>query len=249
MIKRFLPILSLALFAYALPAHAEGDRHKPDDTISMSLSAEDWVTTKTARVVVGIEAAVSDKNAGSTREDMTKAVNNLAKGDWRLTTFNRNMDQTGLEHWSASYEARVPENELNGMAEDAKKASKAGMQLTLNEVDFTPTLDEMETARAGLRIKLLKQANDQLVTVNSTLAGRNYRIANVSFGGVIPAMPQARRPMMMKAMAMSAPAPANDEEGGEAQAQKLTLSATVTYAALAPLPPEVITPIAAPATK
>ncbi len=85
---------------------------------------------------------------------MTKAVNNLAKADWRLTSFNRSEDQTGLERWSATFEARLPETDLNGLAETAKKISKAGMQLTIADIDFSPTLEEMETARAGLRTQV-----------------------------------------------------------------------------------------------
>ena len=226
-----LGTLLVAAPAFTSPALAQESSIHADDSVTFTVSAEDWVTTKTARVTVNVEAAVSDKNAGSMRGEMTKTVAGLAKGDWRITSFNRSMDQTGLERWSAQLEARLEEGELNGLAEAAKKASKAGMQLSVSDIDFTPTLDETEAAKAALRTKIYKQVNDQLASLNTTLPGRNYRIAGIGFAsnGMV-AMPMANRGVMMKAMTMAAPA-APQEEDVE-RAQKITMTATVTLSAL-----------------
>ena len=236
--KRILPALLLTTLLITSPLRAEeGMRHHMDDSVVFTVSSEDWVTTKTARVSVNVEAAVSDKNAGSMRADMAKAVAALAKGDWRLTSFSRSMDQTGLERWSANYEARIEEAALNGLADSAKKSSKAGMLLTVSDIDFSPTLDETEAAKAALRAKIYKQANDQLTTLNSTLSGRGYRIAQISFvpfmGGGDMAMPMVNRGgMMMKPMAMGVAAgePAPSAERSE----KIILTATVVLSAAAP---------------
>ena len=57
MFSRFL--LACALFlSFSGIAHAQ-DFVKPDDNVSFDLSAEDWVTTKTAHVTLEVEAAVS----------------------------------------------------------------------------------------------------------------------------------------------------------------------------------------------
>ncbi len=223
--------LALALFSFA----AYADEPKPDDRVIFDVSGEDWVTTKTAHVTVNVEAAVSGSNAGSMRGDMVKAVNDVAKGDWRLTSFTRSQDQTGLERWSAMFEARLPENELNGLNDSAKKVSKAGMQLTIGDVNFVPTLDEVEAARAALRTQLYKTVNDQLASLNSTLPGRSYRIALINFTGTgddsVP-MPRVMRgqPMLMSANASSPSTPPVE------RAEKISLSAHVVYAALPDAP-------------
>jgi hypothetical protein len=234
--KRTALTAFMLLTLTALPVHAEELLPKPDDHVSFNLAAEDWVTTKTARVMVGVEAAVGDSNAGSMREDMMKAVNDLAKTDWRLVSFNRSLDQTGLERWSAMFESRLPENELSGLAERAKKAGKAGLQLSVGGIDFSPTLDEMEAARATLRAKIYKQANEQLTALNATLPGRTYRISGIDFSGEAggpPPMPFVARGKMMPMMASAA---VSSEAAGPAErSEKITLSAEVTLAT-APVP-------------
>jgi len=231
MIARLL-LTSVLLLSLLSPALAQ-EIVKPDDTVSYQLSAEDWVTTKTAHVTLNVEAAVNTSDAGDMRADMTKAVNEAARGEWRVTSFNRSQDQTGMERWSVAYDARLPESDLNGLADAVKKASKSGMQITVSDIDFTPTLAETEAGRAALRARLLKEAQDQLASLNSTLPDRSYRIAHISFEneGVTPQpRPFVGHPMM--AMAKASP-PTDDPQE---HAQKLTLNAHVIYAAVPPAP-------------
>jgi len=230
MLRKILLLIALILMS---PAAFAQEMPKPDDTVGFSLSAEDWVTTKTAHVTLNVEAAVSAATAGTMRADMIKAVGDVAKGDWRLVGFNRSQDQTGLDRWSASFESRLPESDLGGLADAAKKASKAGMQITVGDVDFTPTLDETEAVRTTLRARLYKQATDQLAALNAALPGRGYRIAQISFDDADNAPPPPRmmhRPMVMMAGASAAPAPAPEMEHSE----KLTMNAQVVYAAVPP---------------
>lgn len=215
---------------------AYADDIKPDDSVVINLAAEDWVTTKTARVVVGVEAAVTAQTTGTARADMQKAVNDLAKGDWRLTSFNRTQDQTGLERWSAQYEARLPEAQLGGLNDGAKKASKPGMQLSVFTIDFSPTLEERQTAQNTLRTQIYKMANDQLAALNAALPGRGYRIAMIEFGST--GMPVAyAEPMAMKRGMVAAAPMMADAAGGEPameRAEKATIAARVVFAALPP---------------
>jgi hypothetical protein len=226
-----LILTSLLALSFAAPALANDI--KPDDTVSLELSAEDWVTTKTARVDLDVEAAVSAANEGTMRADMTKAVNDAAKGDWRLTNFTRSTDQTGMERWSVTFEARLPETALNGLTDAVKKASKAGMQLKVDTVDFTPTLEETEAAKAALRTRVMKDANDQLATLNTTLAGRQYRISDISFQARPYLLGGVRKPMAM--MAMASGNNASDDSAPQEHAQKMVVEARVVYAALAPV--------------
>jgi hypothetical protein len=232
----FLSVLLLpaAAFAQVMP--------KPDDTLSLSLSAEDWVSTKTARTVINVNAAVSSDNAGSTRELMLKAVQLLAEGQWRVTSFNRSQTDTGLESWFAQFEARLPEASLGGLNEKATKLSKPGVQLTVGQIDFTPTLEETEAVRANLRKMLMDKVNAELKAVNTAFPGRDFRVSEISFGGVQAFGALRQRLMTMKAgsaeMAQAAaPMMDNSMGGGMETAQKLTQTATVTFAALAPVTP------------
>jgi len=234
-----LSALALVLFLALSPVSAHAEGVKPDDTVSFDLSAESWVSTKSAQVTLNVAAAVSSSNAGSTRTNMAKAVDDVVKADWRLTSFNRMQDPTGMERWSASYEARIPENNLNGLAEKAKALSKTGMQLTIGQIDFSPTLEETQTALSQLRTEIYKQANEQLTTLNTSIPARGYRIASITFNG------QQRHPMFMEqnmrvAKAMrstgsSLMSPASDDASTEsasmARAEKLVLTAQITLAA------------------
>ena len=239
-----IAVAAVSLFAFA----ANAEEFRPDDRVMFDVSAEDWVTTKTAHVTAAVEAAVSGNTAGTMRTDMMKAVGDLAKSDWRLTSFTRNQDQTGLEHWSAIFETRMPESDLGPLNDDAKKLSKPGMQLSIIGIDFTPTLDEMETARNGLRTRIYKIANDQLTALNAALPGRNYRIALINFTGDTDAgtpLPQVYKGRvagmaMMAVPAAPEPSPAAPME----RAEKVTLAARIVFAATSE--PRLIAPTTAP---
>lgn len=234
--------LALLLCGVAMPALAE--EAKPDDRVTLSLQAENWVTTSTARVVLQVDAAVAGSSAGSMREAMQKAVEGVVKAEWRLTGFSRSSDATGLERWNASYEARVPESALGGIHDTVKKASKAGMQLTVGEIAFDPTLAETEAAQAKLRTDIYKQANDQLTTLNTAIPGRQYRIGAIDFmpQGVMPPMPvMMARPMMGRVATMAAGSSGMAEADMVAEApemqrsQKIAVQAQVTFNALPPV--------------
>jgi len=228
-----------ALFLLSLPLAAQAEEHKPDDRVIFDISAEDWVTTKTARVTVNVAASVSGATAGSARSAIAKALEELVETDWRLISFNRGQDQTGMERWNAVYEARLPENMLSGLGENAKKLSKPGMQISIANIDFSPTLEEMQTAMAEMRKRIYKTAGEQLATLNSSLPGRNYRIAMINF------VPRAMEPAgaiagrRMKAEAMMAMS-AEFDGGGEAPApalapmersEKIVMTARIVFAA------------------
>ncbi|MGE3624156.1 MAG: hypothetical protein AB7H77_09855 [Bdellovibrionales bacterium] len=214
------------------PAHPGGKR--PDDRVIFDISAEDWITSGTARVAVAVEAAVTSGTAGTMRADMLKAVNELAQAEWRLTSFDRSQDQTGMERWSAGLEARLPETRLSGLGDTVKKLSKAGMQLSIAAIDFSPTLQETEAARSALRVQIYKIANDQLTALGAALPGRTYRIAEIDFTGEDEALPMPRVIKGHSAVAMMAPSPVAAEAGGPlpiGRAEKIVLTARVVLAA------------------
>lgn len=242
--KRQLLAAALLPLLLCSPVHAEEMR--PEDKVSYDLAVEDWVSTKTARVVVAVYAAVNASSAATARDDMTKAVAAVAKGDWRLTGFNRGQDATGMERWSASFEARLPESALSGLGETAKKASKPGMQLSVAAIDFSPTLEEKEAVKSSLRAKIFKLANEQLPQLNATLPGKSFRISDISFSGeetvvMDDVMPMAYAAGMRVKHAAAMPNMGVAEVAAEPEgssdlkkSEKIRLSARISYAAVPP---------------
>lgn len=206
---------------------------RPDDTVNLSLKLEDWVQTQTVRTVLGVDAAFSGADAGKVRGEILSAVKKLADGaDWRFTRFDHNEDASGLERWNATLEARLPEAQLSGLSDRAKQASKPGLQVTLQEADFSPTLAEVEAAKAKLRGDMYKKVNEALAQLNQSEPDRKFRVMHINFDNSAP---------IYGAGALAgAPAPAamynkmaSPDEAVE-RSQKLQLSATVTFASMAP---------------
>ena len=140
-----------------------------NDTVSMSLALEDWVTTETARTELAIDATMPGSDAGKVRSDMLSAVKGLAQNaEWRFTRFDRDQDSSGLEHWHAVIEARLLENQLGGLSDRAKSASRPGLQIKEQAVDFSPTLAETEATRSKLRGEMYKRANEALAQLNQS---------------------------------------------------------------------------------
>ncbi len=205
------------------------------DSVTLDLSAEDWVETATARVTISLDAAVPGGDAGKVRADMLKAVGGLVSGaTWRFSSFDRSQDQSDLERSHAELETRLKESDLGGLADKAKQASKPGLQLHVEDIDFTPTLAETEAARAKLRNQIYAQVNDELKRLSASEPDRKFRVGTIDFGAPeaqpLP-MRRVARPMMMNAMAQQAPEPAAAPINVQ---QKLTLEAHVVLSAIAP---------------
>ncbi|GIL39396.1 hypothetical protein [Roseiterribacter gracilis] len=216
----------------ALPATAQFAPNPIQDQVVLSLAVEDWVPTQTARVVLNAEAAIQGADAGKTRDELLAAAKKTAAGDWRITRFDRSTDQAGLERWSALLETRLAESALGGLADRAKQGSRPGLQLTIGQIDFTPTLAESEAARAKLREQLYKRATEELQRLNAAAGDRKFRIARIDFG-MVQLQP---RPMMANARTTTADKVLPFQAaGGEMElSQKATMNANVTFGANAP---------------
>ena len=239
--------LSLAMLSAACPAFAQAEAPgipaappaQPTlDTVTFTLSAEDWVQTSTAKVSVAIDATLSGADAGKVRTNMLKALNDLANGaDWKFAQFQHSQNESGMEQWHAEVETRLKEADLGGLADKAKSVSTPGLHLDISNIDFTPSLDENQAAKARLRAQLYGRINDELKALNDAEPGRAFHVGEIAFDAPefhpIRPMPRIR----MNAMALAA-APA--QPGGDAGidvAQKVTMRADVTLEAVLPKAP------------
>jgi predicted secreted protein len=231
--------IAATLAAMSLPAFADTEAQPVLDTVSLNLSAEDWVETTTARVDVAIDASLAGSDAGKIRGDMLKAVASLAgNADWKFAQFEHSQNQSGLEQWHAELEARIKEGDLGGLADKAKSASKPGLHLEVTDIDFTPTLAENQAVRARLRAKLYAAVNDELKMLNDAEPGRQFHVGEINFDTPeFRPVPMARHGMMAS---MVAPAPVSvdsSESAPIAVAQKVTMNAEVKLEAILPKGP------------
>ena len=217
-------LMLLLACAAAVPAVAQVIQ--PRDEIVLVLAAEDWVETKTARVVAVAEVAIAGESRNAVRERMMAALKKMAPGaEWRISQFTRSQDAAGLERWRVAAESRMPEAALGGLDDRAKSLSQPGMQLRIQAIQFTPTLEEREATLATLRDKLYGQAKAEAARVAKLWPERNFRVARIDIGSA------GNQPMMREAMAAAPMAVmGGGADSGEAVsvAQKLTLQATVT---------------------
>jgi hypothetical protein len=228
-LKRLALLLAPLLFSAGLVGSAYAD-DRPTDAVVMTLSAEGWVETKTARVMAVADVAIAAENRAAVRERMMAALKKLAPdADWRISRFDRSQDPAGLERWRAVAEARLPETALGGLDERAKSLSQPGMQVRVQAVQFVPTLAEHEAVLATLRGTLYEQAKAEAERLSKLWPERGYRVARIDF---LNESSPAPRPMVAQ-QDMRAGAAATDAGGadaGLAVAQKLTLHAQVTVA-------------------
>ena len=233
----FAPAALALTLAWAATAEAQVPMHpveRPDDTVVLELSAEDWVQTATAEVSVTAEAAAGAADTGRARAELLAAVRALAPdATWRLVRFTPSTDSAGLERWYAEAQARLPETQLGGLAERARQASRPGLQLRVDRIDFTPTLAEVETAKTRLRAEIYRRAGEEIAAVNAAYQGRAFRLGTIQFNepGRPPAMP---KPAQFRGMAEAAPAA--DMSVPVEVGDKLRLTARVTLKAVPPQP-------------
>lgn len=226
---------ALALTA-AAAAHAQTPPPEPDQ-IHLTLSVEDWVETKTAKVTARVDAAMRGAEAGAARGEALAVLAKTAEGAlWRITEFSRAQDASGLERFAVTAEARLPEAQLGGLAERADAASRPGLKARIVNVDFTPTRAEREAKLAELRRALYAAVKAELAAANAVYDDRRYRVRLLSVNGAHagPA-PQPRMTRAAPQALMMADGVAESfVGGGESVSEKLVLSAEVVLAAEPP---------------
>ncbi len=194
--------------------------------ITLNLSAEQWVATKSALVTIGINASVSDHGLDKVQDEVLQKLNQLSdKGEWHIVTFNRSLDQSGLERVQMSAQARLPSTALSNLRDKAKSTSKPGETFTLDDVQFTPSEDELREANAALRSQIYQQAKDEIVRITKLTPEQKYSIHDVNFVNTY-----APQPMQAHSMAMIKMGDNTGARPELAVGDKLVLNALVVLA-------------------
>lgn len=158
--------------------------------ISLQLSAEQWVTTKTALVTVGVNASVSDTGLEKIQNEVLSKLNQISnKAEWHIISFNRNQDQSGLERVQMSAQIRLVSADLSGLRDKAKAISKPGETFTIDNVEFSPSADELRSANMALRQDIYQQVKTEIDDLNKLYPDAKYYLHNVNFLGDITPQP------------------------------------------------------------
>lgn len=211
------------------PASAQPVPPPVVDEVMLSLSAEAWVTTRTAEVTIGVDAVLTDGDIAGLRAEVLGTLAGLtgADTDWRITRFDRSMDSSGLERLRVAAQARLPDTALDGLAEALDGHSRAGLQYALGGVAFSPSLAEREAARAELRASLYADIAAELARLNAAFPDRTYRVGRIDFtGGFMPAPPP-----MMRAEAMALASDAAGRTAPVAVADRMRMTVGVVFSA------------------
>lgn len=218
------------IFVFFMPlANAKakhGRRHRTDlDTISMTVSEEQWVKTNTAKLSVSINASLNNKNIASFREKLMSNLTVIAKGEWHMSEFRRSQDSSGLQKLYAKASVRLKQNMLTNVYEKAKTVSKAGLQFRVDNIDFTPSLKEMNSARMQLREKIYHKMTAEIKQLNQIYPNQSFSLHRVVFSEnpSIDTMNNAAGPILLARSAKMAPS--------SETSYQLTLHALVVIAA------------------
>lgn len=218
-------VLSVVLMT---PAFCDTQVEPLLNRVALQLTAEQWVSTKSALVTIGINAGVSDSDLGKMQAHVMDKLNQLvSKVDWHIVTFDRSMDQSGLERVQVSAQARVPESAMGGLRDKTKSLSKPGETLTLDDVQFVPSEEEVRSANTALRNLVYQQAKAEIDQLNKLYPDQKYYLHSIDFIGQLMPMPVAMPMAMRSEMLMKAAGNNASSTSSMAVGDKLKISATV----------------------
>lgn len=220
--------LFLGLFL-SLPAWAEINLEPLLNKVSLQLQAEQWVTTKTALLSVGINASVSDQGIEKIQNEVMQKLNQLSsKGEWHIVSFDRQLDKSGLESIQMMAQVRLPQTDLANLRDKAKAISKPGETFTIDNVQFTPSNEEVRQAEMNLRNNLYSQAKTEIDNLNKLYPEQKYYLHQINFisSPVEPAPMLMSNEMVQNAVARTTRAPALSVGG------KQVMQATVVLASM-----------------
>lgn len=199
--KWYLFALGLCL---SFPAWASMSLEPLLNKVTLQLTAEQWVTSKSALVNVGVNAAVSGQGIEKIQSEVMQKLNQIATGDWHIVSFNRQQDKSGLETIQMSAQARLAQTDLSGLRDKAKSVSKPGETFTIDDIQFTPSDEEMKQANVNLRANIYQQARAEIDAINKMYPEQKYYLHDISFLST----PVDAMPMTANMMAKVAVAPA-----------------------------------------
>jgi hypothetical protein len=172
-------LLGCSCLVWSLTAQSKPVPHPSQ--ILFQVAVEQWVKTTSARVVVAINATATQSELVKIRQEMKQNLQQLAKGEWHISSFNRNRDSAGLERIYAQAEARLPESVWGNLYARAEKISRPGAKYRVSQIQFRPNLVEVEAVRGQLRDKIYTRVNAELKTLKQQYPQQCYEVKDINF--------------------------------------------------------------------
>lgn len=239
----FWPLLGLILAAVTTNLCAK-PLLIPDITtpsvVEFQLQKEQWVKTNTALVTISADVTLDKANSFiQTREQLLTKFATLAENiTWNITTFNTSQSDSGLEQMHVEAQARLAENTLGNLREKTKELSKPGLTLRLVSIDFSPSAEELETAKANLRSVIYTEAKQEITRINKIYPEQNYILHSITFQPTAPTPIPLALNVMASRVADSTFGSANKNAPTDtavlAVSTKMQLTATVDLSSSAP---------------
>lgn len=206
----------------------------PMSTVSLELSAEEFITSETAKLVFSATVALTDPSIDA-RAEVLKAASQIADGDWYITSVTRSEDTSGIETVNYTLSVRVSEKIVAGVKTKVSSVNRAGLKFVLTQTDYTPTAKQIEEGNKSLRAKIYAKAVEEM-TVLQTATGSGpsddgWVIGDIQFNSA-PAFAKTSnvRGNAMYATAFHESAGGGAPEEDQGITQKLTLNASVQFA-------------------
>ncbi len=177
--KRFFTLLILVISAQG--ASADYSNKPVLDEVFLSFSAKQWVKTETARLEIVANATLNDTDMVKTRSQIMTQLQAIAKGQWHITQFDRSQDSSGLEKLMVRAEARIQQKELNQIYQRAKSVSKPGLTYRIDQINFEPSLEDIEKGKILLREKLYQQITAEIGQLNNQYPKQKYSLNRLIF--------------------------------------------------------------------
>jgi hypothetical protein len=185
---------------------------------------EQWVVSDSARVIVSVNANLTDDALDHFQDKMNQSLNSLAKNvSWHVTQFNRNQDNSGLEQVSAQAEARIANSALAGLRVKADKLSSPGIKYSIVDIQYGPSDVDIQKAKDSLRQNVYAAIAEEIRSLNK-MYKQEFFINSIDFDLNSSILPPPQ-PMLMRVASAGA---SNDNIPVN---QKLVLQADVVLAA------------------
>jgi hypothetical protein len=201
-------ILCVFMMGFLSTAYAVEDKLVLDN-VTIILTAKKWVTTQSAKVQVGVNATLSNTDLVKARNEIMANLAKIAAGEWHITQFNRSQDSSGLERLYVAAQARVEQKLLTNVNVNAKSVSKPGATYRIQNIDFKPSLVEVQKVKEQVRMMLYEKITDELARLNKQFPSQKYSIHSVLFtDGSRPAPVRRYKAAQMNMAVMAAESPA-----------------------------------------
>ncbi len=215
------------LTAMAPSAFASSEAPPPLNDVTFRLSAEQWVQTTSAKITVGIHATLNKKTLSQVRDQVMSNLNKIAQGQWHITDFDRSQDSSGLETLYVEAEARVNESLLSNVNTEAQALSVPGTKYKIQNIDFSPSMMDIEKAKMELRKTIYHEASAEISTLNKLYPEQKYVLHEIRFNEVNANNGGMR---MMPAVMMATGVQAQNNDSMTTVSNLVTLTADVDVA-------------------